>query len=128
MDPLEIGLVPSTPAALPLGALHLGAHLGRCPGPSFWVTWVLLQWWLGPQEDILAFLIVSGGHCPPPSLPSGDRPKPLCREGSSDPSSSPLLTSPGPWEAGTEKLPGGHEEAKDHPAVAGPRGEGAVRL
>ncbi|KAK1337099.1 hypothetical protein QTO34_001721 [Cnephaeus nilssonii] len=50
-------------------------------------------------------------------------PKPQCREGSSDPSSPPLLISPGPWKASTEKLPGGHEEAEDHPPDAGPRGE-----
>lgn len=50
-------------------------------------------------------------------------PKPQCRESSSDPSSPPLLISPGPWKASTEKLPGGHEEAEDHPLDASPRGE-----
>ncbi|XP_054580149.1 RBBP8 N-terminal-like protein [Eptesicus fuscus] len=45
-------------------------------------------------------------------------PKPQCREGSSDPSSPPLLISPGPWKASTEELPGGHEEAEDHPPDA----------
>ncbi|XP_036179443.1 RBBP8 N-terminal-like protein isoform X3 [Myotis myotis] len=50
-------------------------------------------------------------------------PKPQCRESSSDPSSPPLLISPGPWKASTEKLPEGHEEAEDHPLDASPRGE-----
>ncbi|XP_045430948.1 RBBP8 N-terminal-like protein isoform X2 [Pipistrellus kuhlii] len=50
-------------------------------------------------------------------------PRPQCKEGSLDPSSPPLLVSPGPWKAGTEKLPGGHAEAEDHPPEAGPRGE-----
>uniref|UniRef100_G1NT44 RBBP8 N-terminal like n=1 Tax=Myotis lucifugus TaxID=59463 RepID=G1NT44_MYOLU len=58
-----------------------------------------------------------------PLRPHGDRPKPQCRESSSDPSSPPLLISPGPWKASTEKLPGGHEEAEDHPLDASPRGE-----
>nr|KAF6472276.1 RBBP8 N-terminal like [Molossus molossus] len=51
-------------------------------------------------------------------LPSGDRPKPQRREGASDPTSPPLLTSPGARKAITEKLPGGHEEAEDHPPGA----------
>ncbi|XP_014388337.1 PREDICTED: RBBP8 N-terminal-like protein isoform X1 [Myotis brandtii] len=50
-------------------------------------------------------------------------PKPQCRESSSDPSSPPLLISPGPWKTSTEKLPGGHEEAEDHPLEASPQGE-----
>lgn len=76
MDPLKTGMVPSTPAALPLGALHLEAHLGWCQGPSFWVTWVPLQWWLGPQEDTLAFLIVSGGTALPLPSPRETDPSP----------------------------------------------------
>lgn len=64
--PLEAGWSPAPQQSAPQGSAP-GAHLGWCQGPSFWVTWVLLQWWLGPQEDTLAFLIVSGGHCPLPS-------------------------------------------------------------
>lgn len=119
-------LVPSTPAVCPSGLCTWGA--------SRLVSRALFLGHLGPPA-VVAW--PPGGHpglsdclwgALPSPLPSGDRPKPQCREGSSDPSSPPLLISPGPWKASTEKLPGGHEEAEDHPPDAGPRGEGAVRL
>ncbi|KAM8774833.1 RBBP8 N-terminal-like protein [Rhynchonycteris naso] len=45
----------------------------------------------------------------------GPGPKPQGREGPLDPTSPPLLASPGARKAITEKLPGGREEAEDHP-------------
>uniref|UniRef100_A0A0D9RU17 RBBP8 N-terminal like n=1 Tax=Chlorocebus sabaeus TaxID=60711 RepID=A0A0D9RU17_CHLSB len=53
----------------------------------------------------------------------GDRPKPLAKEGTSDPPSPLLLPSPGGWKAITEKPPGGHEEAEEDHQGAGLQGE-----
>uniref|UniRef100_A0A8D1KL22 DNA endonuclease Ctp1 N-terminal domain-containing protein n=1 Tax=Sus scrofa TaxID=9823 RepID=A0A8D1KL22_PIG len=60
-------------------------------------------------------------------LPSGDRPKPPLREGSSDPPSPRLPPSLGAQKAITEKPLGGHEEREDdHPGAGGPQGDGEV--
>uniref|UniRef100_A0A4X1UWP5 DNA endonuclease Ctp1 N-terminal domain-containing protein n=1 Tax=Sus scrofa TaxID=9823 RepID=A0A4X1UWP5_PIG len=56
-------------------------------------------------------------------LPSGDRPKPPLREGSSDPPSPRLPPSLGAQKAITEKPLGGHEEREDdHPGAERPVG------
>uniref|UniRef100_A0A8D1NZ20 DNA endonuclease Ctp1 N-terminal domain-containing protein n=1 Tax=Sus scrofa TaxID=9823 RepID=A0A8D1NZ20_PIG len=60
-------------------------------------------------------------------LPSGDRPKPPLREGSSDPPSPRLPPSLGAQKAITEKPLGGHEEREDdHPGAGRPQGDGEV--
>nr|XP_023396612.1 RBBP8 N-terminal-like protein [Loxodonta africana] len=52
-----------------------------------------------------------------------DRPKPLSREGATDPLSPLLLPSPGGQKAGTEKSPQGHEEPEAECPSIDPRGE-----
>ncbi|XP_049725295.1 RBBP8 N-terminal-like protein isoform X2 [Elephas maximus indicus] len=52
-----------------------------------------------------------------------DRPKPLSREGATDPPSPLLLPSPGGQKAGTEKSPQGHEEPEAECPSIDPRGE-----
>lgn len=79
----------------------------------------------GPGFSIISW-DVTLPHPPCLSLPSRDRPKPLAKEGTSDPPSPLLLPSPGGWKAITEKPPGGHEEAEEDHQGAGLQGEGTV--
>lgn len=86
MDMLGTGLGPQGPLQLTLGAppgtaqpcsvSHAGGVSGSVKRVIFWVPWVPLQRWLGPQVAALAFLIASGGYYPftPSPLETGPRP------------------------------------------------------
>lgn len=71
---LTLGAPPGT--AQPCSISHAGGVSGSVKRVIFWVPWVPLQRWLGPQVAALAFLIASGGYYPftPSPLETGPCP------------------------------------------------------